>query len=82
MIIYNEITCQRSHHLFPIRHSAEEIVTDNLVLYRRLRKAPLRARSVMGTQHSVTVADAGSNPAGSILPFVEERFLFEEKTQR
>ena len=27
----------------------------------------LRARSVRGTRHSVIVADAGSNPAGSIL---------------
>src|ERR1039457_7066926 len=33
-----------------------------------------RARSVTGTRHSVTVADAGSNPAGSILPVVEEKF--------
>jgi hypothetical protein len=31
-----------------------------------------RARGVMGTQHSVQVADAGSNPAESILPLVKE----------
>src|SRR6476469_4692340 len=30
-----------------------------------------RALGVMGTQHSVQVADAGSNPAESILPLVE-----------
>lgn len=36
-----------------------------------------RARSVMGTQHLATVADAGSNPVGSTLPFMEVMVLWE-----
>jgi hypothetical protein len=35
----------------------------------------------MGTQHSVIVADVGSNPAGSILPSVEKNFVWGENAE-
>jgi hypothetical protein len=37
----------------------------------------VRARGVTGTPHSVQVADAGSNPAGSVLPTVEDGLVGE-----
>lgn len=35
----------------------------------------------MGAQHSVQVADAGSSPVGSILPFVVEKFVRGENAE-
>jgi hypothetical protein len=66
-------------HLIPNRESLQKIVTYNLAIVYGLSETPFRARSVMATQHSVTVADAGSNPAGSILPVVEEKFLLRRE---
>ena len=54
--------------VFPIRHGRSEIVDHSLAIFAVATETRLRARGVRETQHSVTVADAGSNPAGSILP--------------
>jgi len=43
---------------------------------------PKRHQPVSTAQLSVQVADAGSNPAGSILPSVEKEASFGETTQR
>ena len=67
--------------LVPIRHTLNQIVICNLAISGGERPSSPRARGVRGTQHSVKVADAGSTPAGSILPVVVEKFI-EEKTQR
>ena len=58
----------------PIRNTAEKIPSASLAIFSAVSETPIRARSVRGTRHSVTVADAGSNPVGSILPVVEEKF--------
>jgi hypothetical protein len=65
----------------PIRHGLSQIVTWDLAISSGAGPSSFRARGVRGTQHSVQVADAGSTPAGSILPVVVEKFM-EEKTQR
>src|ERR1019366_8776435 len=62
----------------PVRKSQfgtvfEKILCSNLAIGQAVLKTPFRARSVRGTRHSVPVADAGSNPAGSILPVVAEK---------
>ena len=57
-------------------HPTNKIVTHDLAEGCTNTETPLRARGVTGTQHSVQVADAGSNPAGSILLLVEDEFPF------
>ena len=47
--------------------------------FNTVTQTRLRARGVRETRHSVTVANAGSNPAGSILPFVEEKSMRRER---
>ena len=61
----------------PIQHAHTEIAARSLAISSTVTQTRLRARGVKETRHSVTVADAGSNPAGSILPFVEEKFMRE-----
>ena len=64
----------------PVRHVLQNSVSNNLALSAAMGPVSFRARGVRETQHSVTVADAGSNPAGSTLHSVEG--CFEERTQR
>jgi hypothetical protein len=64
----------------PIRHRLSQIVIYNLVI--PVSAGPSSGPSLQTVaQLSVQVADAGSNPAGSILPVVVEKFI-EERRQR
>jgi hypothetical protein len=65
----------------PIWNALRKILDANLVIFSAAPETPFRARSVRGTRHSVTVADGGSNPAGSILPVVEEKLRLEERNR-
>ena len=60
--------------LVPIRHARHEIADYDLAFLSAIPETPLRARGATAARHSVQVADAGSNPAGSILPSVEKKF--------
>ena len=66
---------------FPIWKYHQSVVTDTLVRGPAHDETPRRARGATGAQYSVQVADAGSNPAGSILPFVVEKFVWGENTE-
>src|ERR1700722_8056755 len=57
----------------PIPHALDEIAHYSLAILSAIAETPLRARGATVAQHSVQVADAGSNPAGSILPSVEKK---------
>jgi hypothetical protein len=78
---YNSASEVVREALVPIWCSLDRIVIYNLAVSGDAEPVFLRARGVRGTQHSVKAADAGSNPAGSILPVVVEKFI-GEKTQR
>ena len=51
----------------------KNVVTYILATIPAPRETTIRARGAMGAQHSVQVADAGSSPAGSILPVLCRR---------
>ena len=64
---------------FPIWKRHQGIVIRSLARHRTSDDTPHRARGATVAQHSVQVADAGSNPAGSILPSVEKIYPGRER---
>ena len=65
----------------PIWNTAQKIVSASLAIFLADSETRIRARGVRGTRHSVIVANAGSNPVGSILPVVEENFRHMRKNE-